>query len=178
MTKTTDGRLAYADLLRCCASLAVIFIHVCGGSFAAYTAGSAGWNVLNVFDSLAHWCVPVFIMLSGMFMLDPKKSMPLPSLLFKHLLRILAALFFWGVLYAVVGLLLAGNAMSLGGLVSCLKTVLWGNTRYHLWFLYTIAGLYLITPILRSFVKGASRGDFHYFFLLIFLLCSVLSLAL
>ncbi|MEG2421433.1 MAG: acyltransferase family protein [Oscillospiraceae bacterium] len=178
MAKQLDGRLAYADLLRVLASLAVIFIHVCGGAFAAFPAGSAGWDVLNVYDSLMHWCVPVFIMLSGMFMLDPKKEMTLPSLLLKHLLRILVALFFWGVLYGVSDYMLAGNAFSLEGLVSAVKNVLWGNTHYHLWFLYTIAGLYLITPLLRAFVKGASRSTFHYFFLLIFVLCSVLSLVL
>jgi len=31
-----------------------------------------------------------------------------------------------------------------------------------------ILGLYLVTPVLRAFVRGAGRGDFHWFFLLVF----------
>ncbi|MEG1878557.1 MAG: acyltransferase family protein [Pseudoflavonifractor sp.] len=177
MTKTADGRLAYADLLRCVASLAVIFLHVCGAAFGDFAIGSGGWNVLNLFDGLVHWCVPIFVMLSGMFLLDPKKALP-PLSLLRHLLRILVALLFWGMVYALADFLLAGGSLSAPSMLSCLKSVLWGNTHYHLWFLYTILGLYLITPLLRAFVRGASRSDFHYCFLLIFLFCSVLFLAL
>ena len=31
-----------------------------------------------------------------------------------------------------------------------------------------LLGLYLVTPVLRAFVRGAGRGDFHWFFLLVF----------
>ena len=37
-----------------------------------------------------------------------------------------------------------------------------------------IVGLYLITPILRAFVRGASRADFHWFFLLCFVFANLL----
>ena len=37
-----------------------------------------------------------------------------------------------------------------------------------------IIGLYLVTPILRAFVRGASRGDFHWFFLLVFLFACII----
>ena len=40
-----------------------------------------------------------------------------------------------------------------------------------------ILGLYLVTPVLRAFVRGASRGDFHWFFLLAFLFASLLPTA-
>ena len=102
MSKTIDGRLAYADLLRCAAMLAVIVLHVSGGSLEAAAVGSPAFQVLNVYDSLAHWCVPVFVMLSGMFLLDPKHSMPLSKLFFGHILRIAVALVVWGTAYALV----------------------------------------------------------------------------
>ena len=55
-----------------------------------------------------------------------------------------------------------------------LYQVLLGRTSFHLWFLYMIIGLYLVTPILRAFVRGASRGDFHWFFLLVFLFACII----
>jgi len=36
----------------------------------------------------------------------------------------------------------------------------------HLWYLYLIIGLYLFTPLLKVFVKNASKRDFEYWLLL------------
>ena len=79
MSQTISGRLAYADLLRCTAMLAVIVVHITGGALEASPVGTPDFMVLNVYDGLTHWCVPVFVMLSGMFLLDPKHSLPPPS---------------------------------------------------------------------------------------------------
>ena len=166
MGKTVGGRLAYADLLRCAAMLAVIVVHVSGGSLEAAAVGSPAFQVLNLYDGLAHWCVPVFVMLSGMFLLDPGHSLPLSKLL-GHILRIAVALAVWGTAYAVVWQFQL-YGVSWAGVRTALYQVLLGKTSFHLWFLYMLIGLYLVTPILRAFVRGASRGDFHWFFLLVF----------
>lgn len=176
MAKTIEGRVAYADLLRVAATLAVIVIHCTGGWLTDCVVGSTDWNILNVWNSLVRWCVPVFVMLSGMFYLDPKKTITLPSLFFKSILRIAVALAFWGTAYALYDNF--HGAFSISWVLETLKSVLLGNTHYHLWFLYMIIGLYLLTPILRSFVKGASRTDLHYFFLLTFLIASLLPVLL
>lgn len=173
MGKTVGGRLAYADLLRCAAMLAVIVVHVSGGSLEAAAVGSPAFQVLNLYDGLAHWCVPVFVMLSGMFLLDPGHSLPLSKLFFGHILRIAVALTVWGTAYALVGQVTA-NGLSWESVQAALYQVLLGRTSFHLWFLYMIIGLYLVTPILRAFVRGASRGDFHWFFLLVFLFACII----
>ena len=79
MARSDQGRLAYADLLRVFACLAVIVVHVSGGWLESLPAGTADWNLLNAWDCLAHWCVPVFVMCSGMFLLDPKSPSPGPT---------------------------------------------------------------------------------------------------
>lgn len=173
MGKTVGGRLAYADLLRCAAMLAVIVVHVSGGSLEAAAVGSPAFQVLNLYDGLAHWCVPVFVMLSGMFLLDPGHSLPLSKLFFGHILRIAVALTVWGTAYALVGQVTA-NGLSWESVQAALYQVLLGRTSFHLWFLYMIIGLYLVTPILRAFVRGSSRGDFQWFFLLVFLFACII----
>lgn len=174
MAQKIDGRLAYADLLRVFATIAVIVLHLAGSQMEAVPVASAAWRVFNVYDSLVRWCVPVFVMLSGMFMLDPHRSLPISKLFLHNALRILICLMFWGGVYAVGAYVLAGGRFTLGGLWGAILDALRGNTHYHLWFLYMILGLYLVTPILRSFCRGASRADFHYFFVLAFLFASVL----
>lgn len=172
MARGTDGgRLAYADLLRILATLGVIVLHLTGSGVETLALGAGTWTVFNLYNGLLRWCVPIFVMLSGMFLLEPKQNLG-PARLLRHLARIGAALAFWGALYAVLDLWMGGNPLTLERVKAALIVALQGETHYHLWFLYLIFGLYLLTPILRSFVRGASRGDFHYFFLLygIFLL--------
>lgn len=177
MARSDQGRLAYADLLRVFACLAVIVVHVSGGWLESLPAGTADWNLLNAWDCLAHWCVPVFVMCSGMFLLDPKKSLAWPHLLFRYLLRVVVALVFWGVVYALMNTALFRGLTLRGGL-DALYAVVLGSVPTHLWFLYMVAGLYLLTPLLRAFVRGARRSDFHWFFLVVFLFVYVLPLFL
>ena len=94
--KQEGGRLVYADLLRVAAMLAVIVIHVSAGWLESLPVGTADWHALNLWNSLTRWAVPVFVMCSGMFLLDPKKSLSLPTLFFRYFLRMVTALFFWG----------------------------------------------------------------------------------
>ena len=172
MAKMIDGRLAYADRLRAFAILAVVLLHISANYMDASAATSAAWTTAAVYNSLTRWSVPVFIMLSGMFLLDPKKSLPLPVLFFRHILRLAAALLVWGTLYAMVDLAAAGAALTWDNMFSAFLQVLRGNTHYHLWYLYMLIGLYLVTPVLRAFTRGATRAEFHYallFGLLLFL---------
>ena len=170
---TEGGRLAYADLLRCVAMLAVIVLHVSGAQLASVPVSSGTFQVLNLYDGLVRWCVPVFVMLSGMFLLDPKHSMPFSKLFFGHILRIAVALVVWGTAYALYTQVRT-TGLSWQSVLTALNRVLLGKTHFHLWFLYMIIGLYLITPVLRAFVRGASRGDFHWFFLLVFVFAYLL----
>lgn len=167
MGRTIDGRLAYADLLRAIATIAVILLHLSGGWMGSVGVNTSAWAVFNTYDGLVRWCVPVFVMLSGMFLLDPKKSERW-SVLALRILRIFVALVVWGAVYALADHVAGGGGLSWAGVRSALWSAALGNTHYHLWFLYMIIGLYLITPILRAFVRGASRADFHWFFLLTF----------
>lgn len=173
MVRPQEGRVAYADFLRVLATLAVLIIHLTGNWVESLSPGSGAWQVFNVYNGLMRWAVPMFVMLSGMFMLDPAKDLT-PGRFLRHLARIVAALLVWGMVYAVVGPLLDGQKLTLGGLLSALTGVLRGNTAFHLWFLYMILGLYLVTPILRAFVRGAGQREFLYFFLFYFLLCILL----
>lgn len=173
MTRTKEGRLAYADLLRVLAALAAVIYFVAANWFDSTAAHSFERRVLLSYEALTVWCVPMFAMLSGAFLLDPKKSVRLRDIFLRYLLRVVIVLVVWGVIYA----LLDCKEFSWAQIKLSLHNVLWANSKYHLWFLFVMLGLYLVTPILRAFVRGASRGDLHWFFLLVFLFASLLPAA-
>ncbi|NCB62413.1 MAG: hypothetical protein EOM52_02185 [Clostridia bacterium] len=174
MARSTEGRLAYADLLRTAAMLAVITLHVSAGWLTAQPVGTADWHALNAFDSLTRWCVPVFVMLSGMFLLDPKKSLSWSDFFFRYLLRMAVALFVWGYFYVIFDHVLFGGTLSLDTLRVLLGDFLHGQLKVHLWYIPMTIGLYLMTPILRAFVRGAKQSDFHWFFLMVLLFAVLL----
>ena len=168
--KSGSGRLVYADLLRVAASLAVVVLHVAGSQMYAVPVSSPQWQVLNLWDGLVRWCVPVFVMLSGMFLLDPSR----PYRLLTHCVRPAVCLLLYGVLYNWYD---RDCPLTWSGLRDSFLSLCRGELHYHLWFLPMLLGLYLLAPVLRAFCKGASDKDFLWFFLLTFLFASLLPTA-
>jgi surface polysaccharide O-acyltransferase-like enzyme len=50
-----------------------------------------------------------------------------------------------------------------------------GDVYYHLWFLYVIIPFYLILPVLRVYIAGASQRNLQYYLLVCFTVTSVFS---
>ena len=64
-------------------------------------------------------------------------------------ISMIGILLFWSSLYAIIyQFVIHQNEVSM---VSLIKTILFGH--YHMWYLYVMVGLYLITPILKVIIK-------------------------
>ena len=146
-------RELYGDVLRLVAAFSVVFQHTVTSVWYYTPVRTDEWITLNFFNSIARFGVGVFIMLSGAFMLSPRYAHPPEKILKKNLPHILLLLVFWVIFYGVVNVLADG-----GSLQEYFKTplLLFTKPQTHLWFLYTIAGLYVLTPPLRVFTKHAS----------------------
>ena len=146
------------DLLRviCCA--AVVVLHT--GSI--YLAGwqpsmpAANRTAAALMQSLTRDAVPLFVMLSGAFLLpDPKsrdfrqfyrkswKKMGIPTLVFSALYVAYA----YAVLLAKIHIKHTAGTDQLG---QPLTMWLNGVPYFHMWFMYMLAGLYAVTPVLAS----------------------------
>ncbi|GHH99686.1 acyltransferase [Neobacillus kokaensis] len=168
------NRVIYADILRVFATFAVMIIHVSATNFGELKPSSYEWNILNFYDSLARWCVPVFAMLSGMFFLNPNKPISMKKLYTKSIFRVLLALFFWGFIYELYKRILEQAPLNIHFFKDAVISIFQGDTHYHLWFLYMILGLYIVTPIFRIFIKAARKKDIEYFLVIGFLFSSFL----
>jgi len=82
--------------------------------------------------------------------------------------RILIPLVFWTIFYSCIRIAESLNhGIGMGTeLVRLARDICAGNPYYHLWYLYTLAGLYLFLPIMRYCVKAAPLPDLR-------LLCGV-----
>ena len=162
-------RIFYPDILRIMAVLAVMMTHICAYGFSNYDVTSFNWLVANALDCLTRWAVPVFIMISGMFFLNPQKEIPLKKLYCKKIFRIVVALLFWGVIYQasnVAKKIFFENTDASAAATEALKELVLGPAWYHLWFLYLITILYMLVPLIRIFTKHAETKHYRYIFIL------------
>lgn len=166
------SRLLYPDSLKIIAIFGVIIIHTTAVMLGSYSVSSWKWQVTNIFSSLVRFSVPVFFMASGIFFLDPAKDITIRKIYTKYIPRLIVALIFWGIAYEVYLVILSWmktQVLHPSFLIAGLIKVATGHGHFHLYFIYLIVGLYVITPILRVFIKHATRQQIEYFLLLFFL---------
>lgn len=109
----------------------------------------------NITDSFSRICVPLFVMISGMFLLGRTETFR--ESYRKRATKILIPLIFWTIIYIVylVALRLIANVNP--DIDTLLKSVILGQPFYHMWYLYMLIGLYLVTPLINLVIPNLSR---------------------
>lgn len=153
-------RYQYFDYLRFLAIVAVVSIHV-NILIGDYPSENQGyWWFANIMDSGVRWCVPIFFMVSGALLLSSSRVEHLRSFLKRRLSRVLIPFFFVVPIYLLWRNRSQLESLHLGQL---LVEVIEGPVYYHLWFVYSIVGLYLVTPLIKHFVKQTDQKHILYF---------------
>jgi surface polysaccharide O-acyltransferase-like enzyme len=140
--------LLWVDVARVAAILAVIAIHTVAKLIGQRSLPESWWFANLVF-SAARWSVPLFVMLSGALLLRADGEDDPIRFYRRRVARLLPPLVAWTVIYLLYGHFSANNPRTLHDAVAY---VLAGRPYFHLYFLYLIAGLYVIAPILRPLV--------------------------
>lgn len=154
-------RLVYPDLLRVIAGFMVILGHVTSNGIRGYNMNTSVWTASIIINSLCHWSVPAFFMVSGMFFLDPQKEVDTKNLYTKSIWRIVRCIVVWGFAYGLLDQYLY-STLTLKSVFITLYGVVTGHTGYHLWFLYTLLMLYVAVPVLKVFTKHATKQQLDY----------------
>ena len=145
-------RLYYLDVLRIIGTIAVIIIHVSAQNFNNVSVLSNEWNIFNIYDSLVRWGVPIFVMISGTLFLQ--KDFEIIKIYHKYLLRLIIAFIFWSIIYAIYMSL--KNKLNL---IDFIYEILSGH--YHMWYIFMISGLYIITPLLRKIAESKNITRYY-----------------
>ena len=146
--------IRYIDQLRVIAAFDVVFVHIILGTFAGLKPLSSQWWLAHGVALTCQWPVPVFVMVSGVLLLDPSRWQESTATFYqKRLHRIGIPLIFWtGLCYVFMERIDHVNVTA--GFI--LTNLLQARLPYHTHFLFIIAGLYLLTPLLRRFVQRAT----------------------
>lgn len=150
-------RITYLDWLRGLAAIAVVLLHELNMVLTEHAVAELGvplvlsWTWLQIV--LTRWAVPVFLMVSGALLLDPGRDVTWEKPL-RAIVRMMAVLAVFCPVYACV----SARAVTPGAIVDGLVGTLTHNSWDHLWYVYALMGLYLLTPMLASYVRTASEG--------------------
>ncbi len=140
------------DLLRITACFAVVLLHVSNGHWYVVDINSTDFTVMTIYNSFTRFGVPVFFMLSGLFLLDPQKELSLKKW-GTRIGKLIVGFFVWSLFYAFQSVIYNGVLSGWDSVTgemwsSALVRLIRGHG--HMWFLMDLLGFYLLLPILRK----------------------------
>ncbi|MGA3059278.1 MAG: acyltransferase family protein [Candidatus Bathyarchaeia archaeon] len=157
------------DLIRTLAMFLVILLHASNQALEASSVPATYWWTAVVYKSIALSCVPLFVLLSGLLLLQPAKvNEPIRVFLRKRLSRIGLAFAFWSAVYLTWSFYISKLPVTFSNVSQGILYDLFSGAYYQFWFIYLIVGLYLITPILRVIIANSERKIIRYLILLWF----------
>lgn len=160
--KKGEERTIWPDVARIVCVFAVIMLHAAAAGFGIFGARTIQWQICNIYNAFSRFAVPVFVMISGMFLLNGQREYPIGKLFGSKILRIAVAYLFWATFYSILGVLesSSGEAYPKSSfLYAFFRGIVYGE--FHLWFLYMITGLYVVTPFLRAIVKNERLAIYY-----------------
>ena len=160
------------DILRILAAFSVVMLHVSSRYIMGNPVDRADFYFANFYDSINGFGVPIFVMISGAIFLDKEKEIDVKSLWIHNILRILIVFILWNYAYYVYQSIHEWHFDFIHASVErTIKGIVYGSD--HLWFLAMLIGLYVLVPVLRTWLVKATKQNIEYF-LMMFLIFNVL----
>lgn len=153
-------RVIYIDVIRVVAMILVVLAHSC--SFRIGNPdGSLSWGGSNVIVGITEVAVPMFFMISGATILNSKKTYSV-SYLFKHrLVRVVVPFVLWSIISAYPGSKVDG-VFNLHQFMVTVALIFHQPVLISYWFIYSLFGLYLISPFLKLLVDKMDKSLLNY----------------
>lgn len=165
--------MVWLDNSRIIAILAVVILHAAVSPVIDTPLGSTDWWTSNLINAFSRWCVPVFVMISGALLLAPGKTEGAGTFYRKRAARILAPLLFWSAFYLLWTFIKGSLKGNPPGAAALRHRIAIGQPYYHLWFLYMLVPLYIVTPMLRQIVTRTTRGQLTWLVALAFVFAAL-----
>ncbi|MEZ4526983.1 MAG: acyltransferase family protein [Desulfobacterales bacterium] len=165
--------MIWLDNSRIIAAFAAVFLHTAAALVKGSYIGTEYWWTGNFYDSFVRWCVPVFVMISGALLLDPGKKEDLKTFYRKRASKIAVPVLFWSAFFSLWTMLKGMIKQDIPSLFDIIKEVGSGTPYYHMWFLYMIIPLYLVTPFFRKIIVTSTRAELTLLVVFIFLMAAL-----
>lgn len=155
------------DILRTFACFLVVWQHVTECYYILpdfKILNNSDTSVIGWINSLTPIEVPLFVMISGYFLLPIKTG--IIQFFRKRIIRVIYPFIIWCIIYALYYVFKNGDTWK-DFLINILNIpVNFGTEVGHLWFIYMILGLYILTPIISPWLEQCSKKQLQGYLLL------------
>lgn len=168
------NRIVYADYLRIIGILGVIGVHLSGDYLSKTVLFSGMWYQGLLYSSLTRSGAILFIMVSGLLLLDRPQSLDkLPH----RIERVMTPFIFW-LLIIFIKFTFMDHTFTVTSVydfvsqfINCLLNP--GIISEEFWYIYMIIGFYLMLPILYKWINNTYEREIEYFLVLWFIVLTL-----
>lgn len=146
------------EFMKIIAILMTIVIHVSNIYIYSYPNISKQYFFISVtYNSISRICVPLFFMISGMFLINEDYNLEKN---YNRIKRYLIILVIWSFIYFLIN-----NHYSFNNFISVFVNSLFNadKTSRHLWFMYAILGIYIALPFIQNMCKNLTEEQENLF---------------
>lgn len=160
----------YINVLRLIATLSVVLLHTSAGVLDNNFNNDQYEFSYGFYKQINQYAVPVFVLISGFLFNNPNKYIDYKLLFTKYVRRIALALLLFGLPMCVIESLLFEHESIFIAICNFVR----GHSWSHMWYLYMLICLYLMTPIIKPFLIHSSKRELEIGLCILFMVSSIL----
>ena len=168
------------DLLRIICCIAVIIIHISADYINNVDLYKEGIFFSNLLNCITRFAVPCFVMIAGGFALENRKKETSIQFYKKKIYYIIVPTLLFSIFYflshfikQIMGYCINNTKINLTSVFIDLIT---GNLGYHMWYLYMMIFIYIITPVLWKIKEKVGNNKFNKYGILLLIIAIPFSL--
>lgn len=162
------NRIVWIDFLRLIGVIGVILIHIVSNTINTFGGLSKEAHTIYCFiHYFSSFAVPLFVMVSGMMFLG-KDNLTFKDVFKKYLLKVLLIIFVIGTIMILMEEIFINKSVSLDLVRRVFLRLIEGDSWAHMWYLYLVFGLYLLTPVFVLITKNIKEKDYRTFLIILF----------
>ncbi len=160
--KEAGGKKQHLVLIRVTAALAVVILHTFHTASAMKLLPEKSLPAANMIRALCFFAVPCFVMVTGALLLSPQRTLTYGKLFKRYILKMAAAIAVFTIFFAAADSMFRGD-LTLAASLAAVPGKIWTDGSWsHMWYLYTLTGLYLLMPMFRKVAAFSDRKDMLY----------------
>ncbi len=155
-------REMWGDLLRIILIFIIVWLHCTCNLYNTFPNKISDWYSNLLINSFTSFAVPCFFMLSGAFLL--RKDQGIRAMLTRRIPKLFGPFLFWSVMYILVNIFVLKNGSTL---LKSMVIMLFKNQSPHLWFMYSLFGIYMLLPLISKPFREAPKTKLWYAMILL-----------
>ena len=152
-----NKRITWIDLLRIIGMIGVLTIHVVGNTINTLGLSGTPNLVYTVICQSFYFSLPLFVMVSGSLLLS--KDISYKEIFLKYIKRMVLVLLIFGSLFTILEEYFITKTIGINIFGKIFNNIITGSLWDHMWYIYLMIGLYLITPLLRKYIMNSNKKE-------------------